>query len=156
MQFLRNLSLTEYFKENPKRIRFAFSVTWIYISPLTIFTHHTNSSGYLLNIFRYAEVQWSREARPGWPLDPGWSSPGQQLPSLPRCPGGQSHAAEHWVHWVHWVTLSTGTCCLTGVILHIALLAHRYTGVDWQPSIYFGSFLINYSILFIYFVPFTQ
>ena len=95
MQFLRNLSLTEYFKENPKRIRFAFPVTWIYISPLTFFTHHTNSFQYFLNIFRYAEVQWSPEARPGWPLDPGWSSPGQQLPSLPRCPGGTPGLQHH-------------------------------------------------------------
>ena len=153
MQFLRNLSLTEYFKENPKRIRFAFSVTWIYISPLTIFTHHTNSSGYFLNIF--AMQRSNGHLRPGQ-ADRLTQAGHHQASNCPACLAAQEVRVTQQSTELHWVTLSTGTCCLTGVILHIALLAHRYTGVDWQPSIYFGSFLINYSILFIYFVPFTQ
>ena len=86
MQFLRNLSLTEYFKENPNRIRFAFPVTRIYISPLTF--SPSSPLHYLAHVSRSAEVQWSPETRTGWPLDPGGSPPGQQLPSLPRCSGG--------------------------------------------------------------------
>ena len=86
MQFLRNLSLTEYFKENPKRIRFAFPVTRIYISPLTF--SPSSPLHYLPDVSRSAEVQWSHETRTGWPLDPGRPPPGQQLPSLPRCSGG--------------------------------------------------------------------
>ena len=82
LQFLRNLSLTEYFKENPKRIRFEFPVTWIYIHKPTYILNNKYTLHYLLCRGPMATWGWARLT--AWPRPVNTKPATAQLASLLR------------------------------------------------------------------------
>ena len=130
VQFLRNLSLTEYFKENPKRIRFAFPVTWIYISPL-IFLTILFIICWMFSLCRaWPMATWGWARLTAWPRPVTTKPATAQLASLLRYREYTEHKVTQSSTESHQVVsdASTNQSCLTGVSfnrIHYMHLQHH-------------------------------